>query len=537
MEQLDMHKPDAICLQETWLAGNSDVSHLHLNGYNFIYEGFSASRHGGVGLYLREDLRYRVIRRCSPTKSWDGVFVEVTPNRPTITPTCKNIVIGSIYRPPRNNVNNYNDFIQEIDAVFSDLQNQNKEVVLAGDFNMDLLKFRENSHIDEFLEVILTNGYLPKITSPTRATESSETLIDNILVKLTGEIAKTTSGIIGVAVSDHYPCFSFLDNFSSTRNSYKYVKYRPGNQLAYESFKREVGEACKIDEFNLPVGEDPNINYDILHNKIQAAFFKNFPEKICRYNKYKHKKTKWITQGILRSIRFRDKLYNKMKNSENNPTLHQTLKTNLRIYNSILKKVIRDSKKSFYNACFTSFRNDIKKTWQMIGAIISPKKKKSEQSESFMINGDMVDDPEKIVESFNEYFVKIGSDLANSIQHTDNSSFNDYLKTPHTSTFHFKLVNTEDVAKIIRNMKPKTSRGVDNVSNKLLKEIQNEITEPMTVIINQIITTGIFPNKLKLAKVVPIKKKMTVDILRTIDLCLSCPACRKWLKESYIHSL
>ena len=56
-------------------------------------------------------------------------------------------------------------------------------------------------------------------------------------------------------------------------------------------------------------------------------------------------------------------------------------------------------------------------------------------------------------------------------------------------------------------MENKTSCGVDGISNSLLKSIKSEIVQPVTVLINQMLTTGIFPDKLKNAKVVPLYKK------------------------------
>ena len=49
--------------------------------------------------------------------------------------------------------------------------------------------------------------------------------------------------------------------------------------------------------------------------------------------------------------------------------------------------------------------------------------------------------------------------------------------------------------------------GYDNISTKLLKEIENDISRPLSIIINQSLCTGIFPDKLKIAKVIPLYKK------------------------------
>ena len=55
--------------------------------------------------------------------------------------------------------------------------------------------------------------------------------------------------------------------------------------------------------------EDPNINYDILHTYMKNAKEIFFPNKYVKFHKHRHKKNKWITFGILRSIKFRDKMY------------------------------------------------------------------------------------------------------------------------------------------------------------------------------------------------------------------------------------
>ncbi len=60
---------------------------------------------------------------------------------------------------------------------------------------------------------------------------------------------------------------------------------------------------------------------------------------------------------------------------------------------------------------------------------------------------------------------------------------------------------------MINKLSPKTSFGYDRISTKLLKTIKDTTLRPITVIINQMLNTGIFPDKLKIAKVIPIFKK------------------------------
>ena len=57
---------------------------------------------------------------------------------------------------------------------------------------------------------------------------------------------------------------------------------------------------------------DPNINYDKLEKILCEAKEKHLPVKTVKFNKYKHKRSPWITLGILKSIKFRDGLYKKL---------------------------------------------------------------------------------------------------------------------------------------------------------------------------------------------------------------------------------
>ena len=74
-------------------------------------------------------------------------------------------------------------------------------------------------------------------------------------------------------------------------------------------------------------------------------------------------------------------------------------------------------------------------------------------------------------------------------------------------TLMFEPITVDTISRIISGLKPKTSNGVDNLSNKLLKFVKNVISEPLSIIINQMLKLGISPDSLKISKVVPLYKK------------------------------
>ena len=111
-----------------------------------------------------------------------------------------------------------------------------------------------------------------------------------------------------------------------------------------------------------------------------------------------------------------------------------------------------------------------------------------------------------VTNKFNEYFTPVGSRLANEIDTSDKPPFNSYLRTPSINTFQFTFCTCDNMMKHINNLKPKCSAGNDGISSKLLKDIAQIIAPTLTIIINQSLYTGIFPEKLKIAKVTPLFK-------------------------------
>ena len=88
------------------------------------------------------------------------------------------------------------------------------------------------------------------------------------------------------------------------------------------------------------------------------------------------------------------------------------------------------------------------------------------------------------------------------------------LLSPCPTHMQFKHVSVSDIAKTIDNLKNKTSCGWDNLSNKILKLIKDEICTPLQIITNQCFENGIFPDMLKIAKVIPLYKCNKNDLFQ-----------------------
>ena len=180
---------------------------------------------------------------------------------------------------------------------------------------------------------------------------------------------------------------------------------------------------------------------------------------------------------------------------------------NLKLYNKYLNQCIRTAKQEFYMREFTKYKNDIRKTWDTLKHILNKKKSKSEFPPYFIDKNRRISGSQNIADQFNEYFIQIGPKLAGEIDTANKLPFDSYLQNPTPSSFQFDYTTPIDVEKIISNLKPKSSCGYDNISSKLLKYIGDIVSVPLSIIVNQSLCTGIFPDKLKIAKVIPLYKK------------------------------
>ena len=498
-------KIGAILLQETWINPNNDTTLLEINGYNLISQPCKITSHGGLAIYILEEIEYELLDTInSESGTWEGLFIKLKLN------SQNKLILGNVYRPPRDLIVNYTAFTNEFE---NHLQSLNGNTLIGGDFNIDLLKVNNKSAIHDYLNCILACGFIPSITLPTRLTSNTGTLIDNILCKMSNDISQITSGILTMKISDHQPIFVSLNYVYNLNKSSKYIKITKRDELSVEKFRAFLRSRINNTVFVNDTNANPNENYDLLNSIIKEGLEIHMPSKIVKFNKKKHKKENWITGGLVKSIAFRDKLYKKLKTTPLNNPLYAQLKYNLNSYNKILKKAIRERKKEYYHNCFEMHKNNMEKTWRTIKGILTKRSNENKLPDYYLVNNSKMYDKKCSANEFNKFFINIGPDLTSNIQQPRDISFANYLTDNFPHTFSFTPVTSNMVTEIINKLHSKSSTGFDSVSTILLKKVKNELVEILTLIINQSITTGIFPQKLKIAKVVPLHKKDDPTIL------------------------
>ena len=487
---------DIITFCETWL--DDKLENLtSFQNYTPVFKHKKAMKEGGgLAAFIRKGLKYTVRYDLSFDDSmqdrFDGLFIEIDTLR-------KNIVLLVIYRTPR--FNSVHEMTHQIVEKINIIKNENKDIIIAGDMNIDLLRYSNNNETTEFLDQMLYNTLLPKITLPTRVTETTATLIDHIFTNINND--KCLAGTLLTDISDHFSNFIFIketpnESYPSATHTYRVI-----NDKNIENLNRSI--SC-YDWSELYETEDANIAYNMFEKTISELIEYHLPTKQIKFNKFKHKINPWMTKGILKSVKTKESLYIKMIKSKQTPSFLNK-KEKYKTYNLIFSKCVKLAKDSYWNELFLSTKHDMKKTWQNINKLINKNSQCNQFPESFSDGTCQYKTNVEIANGFNNYFINIGNSLAQDIPDTQTTASDYLLTAPIPNSLFITPTTPDEINEVINKLKPKSSAGHDNISPKLIKKFQKSISLPLTHIVNLSIATGVFPQRMKIAKVIAIHKK------------------------------
>ena len=118
-----------------------------------------------------------------------------------------------------------------------------------------------------------------------------------------------------------------------------------------------------------------------------------------------------------------------------------------------------------------------------------------------------------IANKFKYYFTNIGQTTANSFSIKGNTNYSHYLNKQVNSVFTLKNVVEKTVKRTIANLlTQKNCCGFNGISSKLLQLIEFSIIKSPTLLINKLLNTGLFSDKLNVSKVIPILKHFFFNI-------------------------
>ena len=195
-------------------------------------------------------------------------------------------------------------------------------------------------------------------------------------------------------------------------------------------------------------------------------------------------------------MNYRDKLFHAMNK---NPT-----PSNKYLYRKFRSRVVseqRQGKIHHFKNYFEVHKTSMKMLWSGIKSTVNVKAKSQLSQISHLLNNDKrIDDPVKMANIFNHYFVNVGSNIDKSVPRTKKSP-TDYLKIRNSNALFLTPVTEQEIEIIIHSLNPRKAIGPYSIPVFLLKTLSRRIAKPLSIMVNQSFQTGIFPDALKVGKV------------------------------------
>ena len=444
---------------------------------------------GGACIFIRKNIKYQVRKDLSvESDDVEDIWLEVEAND-------QKVVIGSVYRHPGTSLN---AFVTKLENTLQKIDNQCCDSLVCGDFNADGLKLETNRSTADFYNCLMTYNFVPAITLPTRITDTTMTLIDNIFIKINKKNIndKVLAGNIYSDISDHLPNFIIIQGHKQLSSASSRKKVRIFGEQNLEKFVNGINNLDWSDFFT-----SDNVDHlvEMFYDNFYTHFENSFPLKTLSRKRAKDKI--WITTGLKQSVKKKAELY---RIYLNHPTTEN--KQAYTTFKNCLTRLLRKAEADYYLERVDAKKKNIRSLWQIYGPIINPSKvKKSNKIEKIQVNNTSLTDKKDMANALNDYFVNIGPQLLNNIG--SSTDYRHYLKSNQANSFYMHPTVPSEILALISKLDIKKSPGDDEISGKLLKSCPALFSNLISHLANTVMVTGRYPQKLKLGKIIPIYKK------------------------------
>ena len=504
---------DILAITESKLQENiSPIVDISILNYHEPISVPTEAAKGGVLLYVNKKIpnfKPRNDLNIYSKKILESAFIEI------INPKRKNTIIGVIYRHPSLDVDIFNsEFVRPL---ITKLNNENnKNVCIAGDFNINLLNLSNHSASSEFFDIMSSNNILPSISLPTKLNSANDTLIDNIYTNIFNP--DTLSGNITFNVSDgHLPSFVFIPFPNQNHLPKKHNLYKHNTKIfnpESPNFSTNIGEisnelsTINWNQILFNAEGDPNVTLDNFNNTLSPIIHKYIPLKKVKNIEHKRSFKPWITPLILSDMKKRDRLLSKFIKSKN-PSSKASLHSEYKEARNNVTELIRLSKLSFYKSYFSANSKNLRKVWQGIKSIINIKSKANDTPACiYNENGELITDPLLISKTFCDQYTNVAQNILNKRKFNGDGNFEKFMPSPCSNSIaNFPPVDREEIKKLLKNINPNKSTGPSSIPAKFLFYMSDSLIEPLSIIVDTVLSSGIHPENLKICKVIPIFKK------------------------------
>lgn len=487
-------KIDVFFLQETWC---NNFDRFGIPDFKTFFAARSNGTRGGCCIFLKNCFE--------ATQIFDNrLFIENLIETVVIKANINNVnyLLCSLYRPNTHNTLNNDQqttlFLEHFNTMLEFLDESGLPIIIFGDFNINLFHLNDiNSFATQLLDLVTPLGFIQCISKATRLTGHSSTLIDLCFIKSNLVHKHLFSGVISTDFSDHYTTFTTIRTDKIKKRKLPIQKKRLFNSDTKLAFFNSLSALNWVEVCNT---DDVNQAYNKFYEIFTLHYNLCFPLVVHHNNKSQVPKNPFMFPGLLRCRGTKENL---SKLAKLNPTDFNISKYNR--YRNIYFKSIRTSKKLYLRNKLHRALGDSKKTWQVLRESLNIPPKHNTISK-IIVNDVEITDDILIADCFNDYFSNIGPILADSLPMTD-QNFENYLPPPEDRSFFMAPISQHTMLNYILSTKPKLGHDDNMLSMRTIHDVAPVICKPLTHIFNLSTESGIFPEKMKISRGIPIFKK------------------------------
>ena len=141
-----------------------------------------------------------------------------------------------------------------------------------------------------------------------------------------------------------------------------------------------------------------------------------------------------------------------------------------------------------------------------IKEIINIKTKDHSTPNCIEVDDNVITNNTEICNNFNNYFSTVADNILHQNKTPILKSFDKYLTNPTNTSFVFEPCDPLEVYSFINELNPNKGAGPNGIPTKILQLISKYICVPLSKIFNMSVITGVHPDQLKQAHVIPIFK-------------------------------
>ena len=300
-------KPLIIAISETWLDPNFPTSHVQIDGYNLVrndrgLKNKNKTRYmqaGGVACYIHQSFTSKVLfmSKISNIAETEFLVLEIASSSAA---GASKLLLAVVYRHEEGHV------LTEFFNVIDDLAQSYKNIIILGDFNVNVLK--NTFHSRHLIDAINERSLYLVPYGATNFSNNAATSIDLAIVDSSSKLVSFSKTDSPIAAG--HLAINLVYKFVTDKISNKTITYRNFRSCDNKKMSEDVVSALSCNPFMNHIYPDPSsiVNYfsEVLQNSLDCH-----APYVTR--SMSRRSAPWITADIKKLCKERDVLYKRAR--------------------------------------------------------------------------------------------------------------------------------------------------------------------------------------------------------------------------------